>query len=287
MFGPVKRALQRPETYFGHLRELAGAGMCVAMYPLGVLDSISPARFGTPRTSDDGDTTETPVLLVHGFGHNRSGWTFLTRQLHKAGFSRVYTVNYNPFARDVPRLAEDIGERVRTIADATGSDRVHVVGHSLGGLLLRYYVQLLGGDEIVDTAITIATPHGGTNAARLGGATPTASQLLPDSWVIRRLEQSAAPSDVRWIAYYSNLDLFIQPGASARIEHPALNATNILVKDHGHLSLLVSPRLTRSVAAQLAAAEGMAGFGAPVRTLSPPAVERYSLTHPVYDAMEP
>jgi hypothetical protein len=59
------------------------------------------------------------------------------------------------------------------------------------------------------------------------------------------------PTNVRWVAYYSNLDLLIQPGRSAMLTDPILNATNVLVKDVGHLSIMLAPSLTRSVVEQL------------------------------------
>jgi pimeloyl-ACP methyl ester carboxylesterase len=281
MAGTLKHAMRRPGTYLGHLRELAGAGACVALYPLGfVRDHLAPHRLAPPRSA----TVDTPVILIHGYGHNRSAWTFLGRELGRAGFRTLETYNYNPLARDIPDLAHDLAGRVDSLLRETGAPHVHLVGHSLGGLVARYYVHLLGGDETVGTAVTIATPHEGTNAAWVAPGR-TAEQLRPGSSIVARLRDAARPSPVRWISYYSNLDLFVQPGWSARLDHPALQATNILVKDLGHLSLLVSPRLTGSVTAQLAAAEGIAGFGAPVRAL--PTVRDDEETHPVFGATLP
>jgi len=67
-------------------------------------------------------------------------------------------------------------------------------------------------------------------------------------------------SGPRWIAYYSNLDLLV-PMSSAMIRHPDLQATNVFVKDHGHLSTMVSPLVARSLVHQLEWAEGVAGTG--------------------------
>jgi triacylglycerol esterase/lipase EstA (alpha/beta hydrolase family) len=223
----------------------------VARYPLGILDSA--LRSGRPCGDE---CLDTPVLLVHGFGHNRSGWLVLERRLRKAGFTSVHTWNYNPLRYDVPKLAEGLRDRVELLRALTGSERVHVVGHSLGGVLLRWYVQELGGDAAVGTAVTVASPHEGTALARMarGG---TMAQLAPDSWLVRRLGEGATSSPVRWIAYYSNLDLLVQPASSAMLRAPALRATNVLAKDEGHLSILLSPRVTESIVAQLLAVEGV------------------------------
>jgi pimeloyl-ACP methyl ester carboxylesterase len=255
-------ALRRPETYRGLAREAYSTLACVARYPFGLVEAA--LRPGRPS----GDTTlDTPVLLVHGFGHNRSGWMVLERRLRRAGFTSVHTWNYNPLRYNVPRLAEGLSRRVELLRALTGSEKVHVVGHSLGGVLLRWYVQELGGDATVVTAITIASPHEGTRLARYarGG---TAGQLAPGSWLMRRLRDGAAASPVRWIAFYSNLDMLVQPAGSAMLRAPALRATNILAKDEGHLSILLSPVVTESVVAQLLAVEGV-GTMAPMTALAP------------------
>lgn len=254
--GIVTTALRRPETYVGTAREAMAAARCAALYPLGVLE-----RALTTGAAKGDAVHDTPVLLVHGYGHNRSGWFMLERALRHAGFTSVHTMNYVAWGRaGVPELAARMAARVESIRRLTGSERVHVVGHSLGGVLLRWYVQELGGDRYVDTAITIASPHEGTVAA-LNAPGPCARDLRPGSNVIRRLAAGARATDVRWIAFHSNLDLLVQPAVSAKLRPPALRATNVFVKDHGHVSIMVSPSVNRQIVEQLEASERCAGAG--------------------------
>ena len=266
----LRRAVTRPETYTGTLRELTSTAACVVRYPLGIVEGA--IRTGRPCGEA---TLDTPVLLVHGYGHNRSGWTALSRALRCAGFTSVHTWNYNPLRHDVPTLATHLGERVELLRAITGSEKVHVVGHSLGGVLLRWYVQELGGDRTVDTAVTIASPHEGTDLARLvfGPRSRTIKQIAPGSSIMRRLAETARPMPVRWIAYYSNLDGLVMPATSAMISAPDLRAVNVFVKDQGHLSILLAPAVTGSIVEQLLAAEGAAGL-APVEPIEPAAGRR-------------
>jgi pimeloyl-ACP methyl ester carboxylesterase len=247
---PFVTALRRRETYLGYAREAISFAKCAARYPLGLVEA--GIRAGRPSGEA---ALDTPVLLVHGFGHNRSGWFVLSQHLRDAGFTSVHTMNYDPFRYDVPELAAALRDRVDLLRDITGSDRVHVVGHSLGGILLRWYVQELGGDEAVATAVTVASPHHGTRLASFmpGRTTRIAAELAPGSWLLRRLDRSARPSAVRWFAFYSNLDFFVQPGSSAMITNPALAATNVFVKDVGHLSIMLSSRMASGVVAAIQA----------------------------------
>ncbi|HVF73488.1 MAG TPA: alpha/beta fold hydrolase [Acidimicrobiales bacterium] len=243
--GAVGKALCRPGTYLGHAREAIDIARAVAHYPAGLLDAAIRCGDATGDVCHD-----TPVVLVHGYGHNRSGWFVVERALRTAGFSRITSLNYNPLRHGVPEIAEQLKAHVDLVRSVTGAERVHVIGHSLGGLVLRWYVQELGGDATVATAVTVASPHHGTVAAMLVRPLgETAKQLLPGSPVIERLQRGARSTSVRWVSYYSNIDLLVQPSRSAVLE----DAENVLIKDHGHLSILLSGRMAASVVEQLEA----------------------------------
>jgi len=230
--------------------ELAATAVCAVRYPLGLFEGA--VTTGRPSGRPDHDT---PVLLVHGYGHNRSGWWILDRHLRRAGFTSVHRLNYLPLNTGVPALARRLSRRIDEVLAVTGAPRVHVVAHSLGGILLRWYVQELGGDHHVATAVTLGSPHEGTVTAYLAPER-TARQLRPGSSVITRLAAGARPSPVRWVAVYSDADLFVWPTSAAGLRAPGLAATNIEVHGLGHLSLLIDARVVALVAAELEAAEG-------------------------------
>lgn len=269
--GAVVHAARRPTTYAGHLKEVTSTLVTASVWPLGFRDR-GIEDLHAAATADAAVTT--PVLLVHGYGANKSNWLFLHRYLAQAGFGRQHALNYNPLAADIPELAARCAERADELRRRAGVERIHVVGHSLGGIIARYAVQVLGLDG-VDVCITVASPHGGVRLARYGthlsALSPFASglQLRPDSAVMTMLRSTARPLPTRFVAYYSNLDLIV-PARRAMILEPELATTNILVKDHGHLSIMLSRRLAQSVTDQLGAAEGLPGYGNPVGVISPP-----------------
>jgi triacylglycerol lipase len=150
----------------------------IVSYPFGVaeerirpererfsLGHLSPVRRGL--LIGDVAAAGTPILLVHGLVDNRSIFTVLRRQLRRRGFGRVWTMNYRIWTADLRDAAQQLATSVEAIRQQTGYERIHVIGHSMGGLVARYYVQRLGGDAHVHTLVTLGTPHGGTRTARV------------------------------------------------------------------------------------------------------------------------
>ncbi|SES79075.1 esterase/lipase family protein [Geodermatophilus poikilotrophus] len=187
----------------------------------------------------------TPVVLVHGYGGTRSTWSPLERRLQEAGVSHLHTLTYSPFAPCVPEIARSLVRECRRAMARAGTDRVHLVGHSLGGVVVRFAVQELGLEPHVATAVTVASPHGGTPAALLARGTLVAS-LRPGSPLLAQLRRQARTSDVRWVSYYSDADLVVRP-RSSRLDEPSLGASNVLVPGTGHLGIVRSPVFLASV----------------------------------------
>lgn len=246
-------ALSRGRTYTIAAREALGIAVNVVAYPLGVIDealeyaperrhAVHPVRnsrfFANPAAFD------VPVILVHGYAHNRSGYLLLRSRLRRRGFGSMYTLNYNALTTDIPEIARRLAVRVERICTDTRQPFVHVIGHSLGGIVARYYVQRLGGDERVLRAITIGSPHNGTiSASMFRFLGPTAKQLAWDSALIRSLNTEVAPSSVQWTSIWSTSDELVVPAESARLCPTAFQAENILIPGEGHLSLLVSAKV--------------------------------------------
>lgn len=193
----------------------------------------------------------TPVLLVHGLVDNRSVFTLLRRGLRRRGFGRVVSMNYSPLTHDIRAAATQLAERVEELCDQTGYERIHVIGHSLGGLIARYYVQCLGGDDRVDTLVTLGAPHGGTAAAHLVPH-PLIRQLRPSSEIMAELRAPAPQCRTRFVAFYSDIDHLVLPAANGRIDHPDLRARNLLMAGIGHTSLPARGKVVHAICTMLA-----------------------------------
>lgn len=181
---------------------------------------------------------------------NRSVFTLLRRGLLRRGFGRVVSMNYSLLTNDVRAAAERLAAEVERLVAETGYERIHVVGHSMGGLIARYYVQRLGGHERVHTLVTMGTPHGGTRAAYLLPSR-LCRQLRPGSDLVAELAEPAPGCDTRFICYWSDLDQVVVPQRNGRLLHPDLSVRNVLVRGVGHMSLPIQGRLVREITAAL------------------------------------
>ncbi|WP_373412811.1 lipase family alpha/beta hydrolase, partial [Streptomyces sp. NRRL B-24572] len=215
----------------------------LVLYPSGIVaERLSPAP--TPTTITPGSR---PVVLLHGFVDNRSVFVLLRRSLVRHGRDCVESLNYSPLTCDLRAAAELLGRRVDEIRTRTGHAEVDVVGHSLGGLIARYYVQRLGGDARVRTLVTLGTPHSGTTVAPLADAHPLVRQMRPGSEVLRELAGPASGCRTRFVSFWSDLDQVMVPVETARLDHPDLLVHNVRVSGIGHLALPVHPTVAAGV----------------------------------------
>jgi triacylglycerol lipase len=156
------------------------------------------------------------VLLVHGLWDTADRVGPLADGLRDRGFERVYCMSMPSLGRaPIP----DLGERVHAAADQLltecGSERIDLIGFSMGALAARYYVQRRGGRDRVRRFVSISGPHHGTMTAY---SLPFAGvrQMRPGSPLIMDLGSDADPwGDVEVHCIYTPYDLMIVPATSS------------------------------------------------------------------------
>ena len=220
--------------------EVASAALLEILLPLGLV--WWPGWWRRPRRPG-----EVPVVFVHGYAQNRADFYVLAARLARRGRGSLFALNYWPFG-PVAASAATLARTVGAVRAVTGAPRVHLVGHSMGGLVSRHFIEQLGGESQVASLITLASPFAGTTRIRLGlGA--CAAELCPGSAYLDRLGPPAARRGVRYHSLWSRADALVVPPSSASLlgtgpEH--------VLDDAGHLTVLTSSASARVVAGWLA-----------------------------------
>jgi len=260
--GGAAKALATPTGLVGAAVEAAWLTTHLALYPWGALgrhgrdshleyrvEHLPPTQRGL--VVSDVEAAGTPILLVHGMVDNRSIFTLLRRGLRRRGFGRVTSMNYSPFTADVRVAAVRLAEEVEALVAETGYERIHVVGHSMGGLIARYYVTRLGGDARVHTLVTLGTPHHGTYTA-YGWHNQLTRQLRPGSGLMRELDQPVPQCRTRFVVYWSDLDQMVFPQRNAALTHQDLSVRTIDLHGVGHMSLPIIGSVVHGISTTLA-----------------------------------
>jgi triacylglycerol lipase len=191
-----------------------------------------------------------PILIIHGFLGTRGSMYLLERRLVEDGFV-VVSFNLGTLnVRDIRRSAFLIHRKIERILAQTPSQRIDIIGHSMGGLIGLYYVKKLGGHARVRKLIMMGTPVRGTWAALAGvvtlGLWSTSSwQLLPRSRFLDELAKGAIPPGVEVHTIAAARD-WVVPLATTR-----LSGANAMTVPLGHSSLVVSEEVYRRLVAAL------------------------------------
>jgi triacylglycerol esterase/lipase EstA (alpha/beta hydrolase family) len=186
-----------------------------------------------------------PIVLLHGFGMNRTQWLWLARRLRARGHGPIYGMNYLSL-RAVDHSARHLAMFVDGVRERERCQKVDLVAHSLGGVVARYFIERMDGRDQVGRLITIATPHAGTRAGRLGFGIPAARDLRGDSLIFNELGPVSAGA--AYTSIWSRADAIVQPPESASIEP---GGRDEVFDDLGHLSLVLSPRVVAVIDARL------------------------------------
>jgi triacylglycerol lipase len=197
--GRVGRLLLR-----GIVTSFGSQWLVVACYPLALWRDL-----WRPRASARSPTP--PVLLVHGLYHNASAWVLYRWWLKRAGFTNVYAMSYNSLKYSFDDLAQRLDQWVAEVmANHPPEQKAFMIGHSLGGLLIRAHLTKPEAAQKIAAIATLGTPHCGSKLAALGIG-KLAQSLIYHGALSRRLEQAPQPAGVARLALASPVDNLVLP----------------------------------------------------------------------------
>ena len=182
-----------PEVFFNSIT--------IMLIPVGLFRSKPAVQRG-----------ETPILLLHGLFVNQSCWLWFKRQLQQQGYKNVVTMNLTGWDNE-ETLTELLARRIDELRLQLGVNKVHLVGHSMGGMIARNYVQLRGGADKVDQLICLGSPHHGSKLATFA-ITPLGKLLIPNSDFLQRLNSAPIPEQLQLTNIYTKKDNMVLPNSS-------------------------------------------------------------------------
>jgi pimeloyl-ACP methyl ester carboxylesterase len=188
-----------------------------------------------------------PVLLLHGYVCNRGFLLPLRRYLRARGVG-AYSHNLEPVYADIDSYADGLARRIEEICAATGSDKLVILAHSMGGLAARAYLRKYGTRR-VGKLITLGTPHRGTVLARLG-AGKNAAQMVPGNTWLMQLNQDAPA--VPTVSIFSHQDNIVAPQDSALLA----GAKCVPLSGTGHIGMPYSRRIRELALEEINAVSG-------------------------------
>ena len=210
-----------------------------------VAGGFDGASSSSPPVKASTASTTRPVLLVHGFAGTKSSWSLVAHTLSAQGLT-VEAMSYPPLGTSVEQLAERLVAEVERILRRTGADKVHPVGHSLGGVVIAQAIADRRLSGRVDTVITLGSPFGGSPWAGVLPFVEIVRALRPGSPVLRRVASAPMPAGVRWLSVTAALDIIV-PGLRSVPSHAQVET--IMFDGVGHLRMLLSRQVIGCIAA--------------------------------------
>ena len=192
-----------------------------------------------------GVTARVPVLLVHGYLCNHRAWDSLMGPLASAGHP-VLRVDLEPIFTSIDDYAPLLQAAVDRLCQQTGAKEVALVGHSMGGLVIRAWMRAHGTQRVA-RVITLGSPHAGTLADR-HPFTPNGKQMLWRSdWLHTLGKSESAATRRRMRLGLSPSDNVVYP----QLEQVLAGAPVTVFDGLGHVELSLNKRVIQWVLQQL------------------------------------
>lgn len=202
---------------------------------------LRPFGWSQPKIPEGNVSEKPPVILLHGLFQNRSCLLWLQHRLRSVGYQQVISINTPPW-RDMEASTEELAKKVDELRIKLKVEKVILIGHSMGGMIARNYVQNRGGSAYVEAMVTLGSPHHGSKLAPFA-LSPMGKSLLPGSAFLTKFNSIPWPEETPATSIYTRYDNIVLPVESAKMEGAQL----IELDGMGHTALLFHPRSLQTV----------------------------------------
>lgn len=217
----------------GRLAALAAAGREAVAFARQAW--LLPRDTLAPVVPDRAASGEDVVVFVHGLFATAGVLRPLRERVARHAGVHAATFTYAPGSE----LAELVDRLAALVADVPDDARIHLVGHSLGGVVARLYAHDANDARVVQT-ISMAAPFAGVSSAKLlqiGGV----RELDPEGALVRRLRLEG--SDVPHLSIIAGADAVVR----APVSHALPGGDVIVLEGRGHNTLLYDDEAIRLV----------------------------------------
>jgi len=212
----------------GLLSGLLSLILVVLFYPLGYRRRLWESQF-------DPTCPLPPVILVHGLFHNPSAWIAYRRWLEREGFANVYVLSFNSWRCDFSEILGQLQRLIQEVRNQHPRVSVILIGHSLGGLLCRAYIEQLDDVGRVGAVVTLGAPHQGSKLTAFG-VCALARSLAFRGPLIQDMERKRKTVNIPCLAVYSPVDNMVLPREALRVPYDGWDYYETVPMSH--LSLL-------------------------------------------------
>lgn len=182
-------------------------------YPLGLFNWNR-----IPKRIPDATPANPPILFLHGLYHNSSAWLLYHMWFREAGLTHTYSFSYLSFRRKFEDLVNKLEIKVQALESACPGTKPILVGHSLGGLVIRAWVSCGDNEQRITGITTLGTPHQGSKLAGLGAGSLCRSIIFRGP-LIRSIEEHDINPGIPCYSLSSALDNMVLPQEGLHIRN--------------------------------------------------------------------
>lgn len=180
------------------------------------------------------------AVIAHGFADDyfTPWWRPVNEKFKEWGYETA-EIGFDGILKSVDspekyaeHIQEQIDDKITDLEQKYTSDEVVLIGHSMGGLTARYFIEEMGYEDKVDRMITFGTPHQGTGVAEpFAPVFDGAKDLSRESEFIEQINQNGVSDEVDYLNIYTQDDPLIVPYENANLPE-AGNTENIEIGEN-------------------------------------------------------
>jgi pimeloyl-ACP methyl ester carboxylesterase len=181
----------------------------------GAIGLWSPSKFvnavgGSIYALEKYDSSKIPILFVHGSGGTPRDWKYFADNIDRNRYQPWFF--YYPSGLRLKTLSDLLQEELRDIYDKYHFKQLYIAAHSMGGLLVRSFMNQYVSDNhpyTIKIFISLSTPWGGIDRAKLAPKNPKFfnypscwKDLASGSTFIESLFAKKLPCDVIYCLFF-------------------------------------------------------------------------------------